>query len=219
MMNGAPQVRANRGGRPRREEVDQRMFNLLDAAAEIFIRDGYAGTSIDRIAARAKVGKPTIYAHFGSKTGLLKAVVGHVLKHRTLSIDSPIVSQTAVGALKERLANCIATALEPAYVGLFRLYLYEGPRFPELFEAFALKGDAHQLLVDEIGKHEEFRVLWPRKDEVATILVSLSGMLVTTSAVQPGYRETLSPQVEASRFVDICLYGFLGQKADASAPS
>ena len=218
-LKAAQENGPSRAGRPRRDEIESRLFNLLDTAADIFIRHGYAGTSIDRIASTAKVGKPTIYARFGDKAGLLKAVVDHVLKHRTMPIDRPISARTGVEALKEQLSNLLSASIEPSYVGLFRLYLNEGPRFPDIFAAFSAQGEPHRLLVEQIEKHEEFRELLPRKDELALALLSLNGMLVVTSAVQPGFRETLSPQAEASRFVDICLFGFFGGKArEKSSP-
>lgn len=47
---------------------------LLEAAAELFYSRGYE-VSIDTIAARAAVAKPTVYAHFASKEALIEAVL------------------------------------------------------------------------------------------------------------------------------------------------
>jgi AcrR family transcriptional regulator len=47
---------------------------LLEAAAELFYSQGYE-VSIDTIAARAAVAKPTVYAHFASKEALIEAVL------------------------------------------------------------------------------------------------------------------------------------------------
>jgi len=47
---------------------------MLDAAAEIFGEQGYAGANMDEIAARCGVTKPMIYNYFGSKKGLFMAV-------------------------------------------------------------------------------------------------------------------------------------------------
>jgi len=48
---------------------------LLDAAAEEFSQHGYAGASIAAIAARAGVGKSTIFHHFESKDALYLSVI------------------------------------------------------------------------------------------------------------------------------------------------
>ncbi len=48
---------------------------ILDAAAELFVEPGYAGARMADVAAVAGVAVPTITAHFGSKKGLLSAVL------------------------------------------------------------------------------------------------------------------------------------------------
>jgi AcrR family transcriptional regulator len=50
---------------------------LLTAARDLFYADGY-GVSVDAIAERAAVAKPTVYAHFGSKEALIAAVLQFV---------------------------------------------------------------------------------------------------------------------------------------------
>lgn len=203
------QPKTRRGGRPRRDEVEGRRLQLLDTAAEIFARQGYAGASIDHIAVAAQVGKPTIYARYGNKAGLLKAVIEHVLTHRLVPIDRPIAAQDAQGALTEQLANIIAASIEPAFLDLFRLYLHEGPRFPDLFEAFSPQEHTHRLLVDVMGRHDEFTSLRVSRDEAAQTMLAMAGMLVTMAAAQPAFRETLNPAEEARRIVDVCLYGLI----------
>ncbi len=43
---------------------------ILDAAKALFAREGFAGVSMDRIAAEAGVSKLTVYSHFGDKESL-----------------------------------------------------------------------------------------------------------------------------------------------------
>jgi AcrR family transcriptional regulator len=47
---------------------------LVDAARELFARDGYEATSLDAVAARAKVTKGAVYHHFEGKRQLFEAV-------------------------------------------------------------------------------------------------------------------------------------------------
>ncbi len=47
---------------------------ILEAAARVFLSEGYARASVDAIAAAAGVSKQTIYNHFGDKERLLMAV-------------------------------------------------------------------------------------------------------------------------------------------------
>jgi AcrR family transcriptional regulator len=48
---------------------------IVDAAAELFVSDGYAGTSVRAIAERARVAPDTVYAVFGTKVRVLTAVI------------------------------------------------------------------------------------------------------------------------------------------------
>jgi TetR/AcrR family transcriptional regulator of autoinduction and epiphytic fitness len=48
---------------------------IVEAAARLFVRDGYAATSIAAIAEEAGVAVPTVYAGLRSKAGVLRAVV------------------------------------------------------------------------------------------------------------------------------------------------
>jgi AcrR family transcriptional regulator len=48
---------------------------IVEAAAELFVRDGYAATSIAAIAGEAGVAVPTVYASLRNKANILRAVV------------------------------------------------------------------------------------------------------------------------------------------------
>jgi AcrR family transcriptional regulator len=47
---------------------------IVAAAKDLFLQDGYASTTIQAIADRAGVGVSTVYAVFGSKRGILRAI-------------------------------------------------------------------------------------------------------------------------------------------------
>ncbi len=48
---------------------------LIDTALELFNRDGYRATGIDKILAESGVAKMTLYNHFGSKDELILAAL------------------------------------------------------------------------------------------------------------------------------------------------
>jgi AcrR family transcriptional regulator len=48
-------------------------LRIIEAAAELFVRDGYGPTSVDDIAARADVGRATLFNAVGGKCALLRA--------------------------------------------------------------------------------------------------------------------------------------------------
>lgn len=74
---------ANRrgAGRPRLDDLASREESLLQVARAILIERGYEGASLNMIARRAGVSKQTIYAKYGGKAGLLRAMLQHVADH------------------------------------------------------------------------------------------------------------------------------------------
>jgi AcrR family transcriptional regulator len=51
------------------------MDALLEAGADLFARHGFEGTTVDRIARKARVNKAMISYHFGGKAGLYRAIL------------------------------------------------------------------------------------------------------------------------------------------------
>jgi AcrR family transcriptional regulator len=58
-----------------RMSAAQRREQLIAIGRELFAERGYDATSVEEVAARAKVSKPVVYEHFGGKEGLYAVVV------------------------------------------------------------------------------------------------------------------------------------------------
>ena len=67
--SAAPRTRC-RGPRRAGPGVTGRTGPILDAARELLIEEGFAGLRLEHVAARAGVGKATIYRHWGSREEL-----------------------------------------------------------------------------------------------------------------------------------------------------
>ena len=59
----------------RAQQAAQTRAAIVDAAADLFVADGYARTTIKAIADRAGVAPDTVYAAFGTKVRVLTAVI------------------------------------------------------------------------------------------------------------------------------------------------
>jgi AcrR family transcriptional regulator len=116
--------------------------SILDAAAAVFHRDGYAGASIDLIADEAGVSRQTIYNHYRDKPSLFAAVVKEIDDrasagwYATIETfpDRPKALEAELVAFAARLLrNCTCNADGAA---LRKLINAEGERYPELFAAW-----------------------------------------------------------------------------------
>ena len=58
----------------RAEQARQTRSAIIETARRLFLRDGFAGTTIAAIAAEAQVSVETIYKAFGGKPGLVRAI-------------------------------------------------------------------------------------------------------------------------------------------------
>jgi TetR/AcrR family transcriptional regulator, regulator of autoinduction and epiphytic fitness len=80
-------------GSNRARQARETRRRIVEAAARLFIRDGYAATSIAAIADEADVAVPTVYAVLRSKAGVLRAVID--LTVRGDDEDASVASRAA----------------------------------------------------------------------------------------------------------------------------
>jgi AcrR family transcriptional regulator len=69
----------------RREAAQQRRAAVVDAASRLFVRKGFAGTTIARIAEDARVSEETVYKAFGNKIALVRA-----MRDKALAGEGPV---------------------------------------------------------------------------------------------------------------------------------
>jgi TetR/AcrR family transcriptional regulator, mexJK operon transcriptional repressor len=117
---------------------------ILDAATTLFLRNGYRGTSMDEIAALARVSKQTVYKHFADKERLFAAIVtaavdaagDPVLEDATALADSDDLAADLRDLAREQLA----LVMQKRLMQLRRLVIGEANRFPALGRAFYERG-------------------------------------------------------------------------------
>jgi AcrR family transcriptional regulator len=109
------------------------------AARRVFLRHGYADTSIEMIATEAGVSKQTIYNHFGGKEQLFTGAVRAVQETAVAAAVTDFAGQfTETGDLDRDLraaVRLIAQAIMRGDVAAFRrLVITEQLRHPELMD-------------------------------------------------------------------------------------
>lgn len=120
--------------------------SILDAAAEVFCREGFAGANIDQIAAEAGVSRQTIYNHHGDKHALFMTVIRELTERSSAGLfatlasfpDDPVDLEAELTAFAGRLLRS-GTCNRDCSV-LRRLIDAEGERYPELFVTWRQHG-------------------------------------------------------------------------------
>jgi len=102
----ATTVELRRPGRPRDARADEA---ILEAAAEVLAKCGPGGFTVDAVAARAGVGKATIYRRWPSRADLLLATANQatieIKDPDTGSVRNDLVFVMSALAVKLRLTN------------------------------------------------------------------------------------------------------------------
>jgi AcrR family transcriptional regulator len=122
-MRSAGPIPPRRPGRPKDPGLEaRRRTEILNAAAEIFAKNGFAATDVQVIADQLGVGKGTVYRYFPTKEQLFLATVGRGLDELTAEVDAVMADPTADPV------DLIRGAVR-AYLGFFH-------RRPEMAELF-----------------------------------------------------------------------------------
>ncbi len=118
----------------RAAQKEARPREIVEAALEIFARDGFAGTRLDDVAEKVGISKGTIYLYFDTKEELFKACVretigAHLTDTRTMAAqfegDTADLLYEIVQGLGHRLTK-------GGFQTILILMISEGKRFPEL---------------------------------------------------------------------------------------
>jgi AcrR family transcriptional regulator len=103
-----------------------RRAQLIEVGRAVFAESGYEATSVEEIAARAKVSKPILYSHFGGKEGLYAVVVDREVEH-ILGRIAEAVSSGPPRARLEQAALAYLTYVQEHPEG-FAVLLRDAPK-------------------------------------------------------------------------------------------
>ena len=117
-------VRRGRG-RPRNPETDTR---ITEAAAELMLERGFDKMTVDDVAARAGVGKATVYRRWPSKEDLAVAAMQEIYSAEIPDPDSGSIRSDLV----ESFRNVLGFVNSPAGQAYLRMSIAESVRDPRI---------------------------------------------------------------------------------------
>jgi AcrR family transcriptional regulator len=162
---------------------------ILNGALQEFLAHGYAGTSMDRVAATAGVSKPTVYNHFQDKEGLFRALVQKIARERfQIKFNAEILSGPPEESLPRLLASMVNTISDDDdYQDFVRLVIGESGRFPELARTFVtyLVRPGLQQMQDYLEQHPEFG--FADSQAIAQIILGSAVYMCLTQYILQGH--------------------------------
>jgi len=137
------------GSSGRIQKAADKRAAVLEAAAKVFLREGFLGASMDQIAELAGVSKQTVYAYFSNKEALFTAMVSALSNAASDRVHNHVAEFTDGDDLEAYLVDYAVRQLEvvlaPRILQLRRLVIGEVGRFPELGAALYAGGPGRAI--------------------------------------------------------------------------
>jgi AcrR family transcriptional regulator len=190
-----PAETSRRPGRPRSEQAEQA---IIEATLDLFAEQGFDGVCVEAVAARAGVGKATIYRRWPNKEELLLAALG--------SMKSPFPEPT--GSVRDDLVAQMtvmcADRADPRKARRYALLLGEGQKYPRLMARYketvvVPRHDAMRAVIRQGIASGELRA----GTNVEIALLALTGTVLAKEKAADGSLDAAF----AARIVDELLLG------------
>lgn len=135
----------------------QRRRRILDSALQTFLREGFQGATMERVAEDAEVSKQTLYNYFVDKEDLFAALVEDHKIERIRAALEPAFEAVAAGNVEEGLRAAVLAMLgaagDPSAMVFFRMLMEVAAESPALKETIRerIRERVFQRSVDLIG--------------------------------------------------------------------
>jgi AcrR family transcriptional regulator len=199
-------------GRPRSERAHEA---ILEATLDLLVEEGFNRMSIEGVAARAGVGKATIYRRWPSKADLVAEAVACMKNDQLREVDSGDVRNDLFQLGRQALKGSHTAEVTDVMVKL----MSARARHPELQEAFQrhVIGPRRKIVADVLRRGVDRGEIRPDVDVELAMDVIL-GLLSYRSMVSARHAGISEPSLR--KLIDVVLYGIATQaRRDAEVES
>lgn len=192
-------------GRPRSERAHEA---ILAATLDLLVEEGFSRMSIEAVAARAGVGKATIYRRWPSKAELVAEAVACMKDDQLREVDTGDVRNDLFQLGRQALKGRDTAEVTDVMVKL----MSARARHPELQEAFQRQVIAprRKIVADVLRRGVERGEIRPDVDVELAMDVIL-GLLSYRSMVSARHAGISEPSLR--KLIDVVLYGIAAPQA------
>lgn len=185
----------------RADQVEETRRRLLESARRVFLRRGWAATSLDMIAREAGLTKGAVYSRFKSKADLFLALLEERIAQRIVGMDTMAAAEHGTvglaAAVGRKWDDSMLADLAWHRVGIeFRLHAV---RIPALNRRYAaLHARLRHAIASTIEReaHENGETLAIPADDLARASMALlTGMVLERCADEATYPEYLNETI------------------------
>jgi AcrR family transcriptional regulator len=130
---------------------------IIKAALAAFLEEGYAGSSVNRIAEDAGVSIKTLYRHFDNKDDLFVAVIQTACTANAGTAEPPWLDLPPLDGLTQAGSEHLPFVLSSEQLALYRVVTREAQRFPELGQRYQ-----SEVVGDRIMQLTRYFDRWPQ---------------------------------------------------------
>lgn len=156
---------------PAQRLTDRKREAIIQAAIDEFLANGFAATSMDRIAARAEVSKRTVYNHFPSKEELFSGILLQLWETSERKLDKPYRADRPLREqLRELLQSKMDMLNDSCFLDLARVAIGEAIHSPE----------RARTMIGRFGEREEHVTVWIRAAQADGKLIAVDPAFAAT---------------------------------------
>jgi TetR/AcrR family transcriptional repressor of mexJK operon len=195
---------------PKARLLERKQEAIKVAAKELFLRHGYANTTMEMVAAQAGVSIMTLYRHFRGKDVLFQAVIQHLCSQKAKE-GSEVLWQGNPAEVLHRLGQSrLAYALNPEEIALYQVILGAMEHFPEVGQMYYRLNvekplDRLSAYFHELDLQESLHIPDSRFSAQA-FLTLLQGQLIERARLGAG---PIPTSEEIDHHIDACVTFFL----------
>ncbi|MEM8777471.1 MAG: TetR/AcrR family transcriptional regulator [Cyanobacteria bacterium P01_G01_bin.49] len=145
---------------PSSTRLNKKAEQILRGALPEFLENGYAGTSMDKVAKTAGVSKQTLYSYFYDKEGLFRALIKYIACQKFRLVWSNPLKGEPPEVLTQLARRIIKEINDPDYLCFLRLIIAESGTYPELSQLFLqnVAQPAVAILTGYLQEHPELKI-------------------------------------------------------------